>query len=309
MGYSRWSASDWDGYAATTSATKPTVDHIYTSKALVLDLDPKGIKMRESRDSDINPLSTAVIVALDVTGSMSPVLDSIARKGLGVLCGEIYDRKPVTDPHIMCMGLGDVAAFDKAPLQVTQFEADIRIAEQLEKLYLEGGGGGNDNESYTLPWFFAAHHTSTDCFEKRGKKGFLFTVGDEMPPAVLRADEVERVLGYRPQADLTTQELYEMVSRTYHVFHVMIEEGDFFQRASKRVTEAWRNLLGQNALLLSDHTKLGETIVSAIQVTAGADVDTVADSWDGTTALVIRKAISGLGVNTPSATPGGVVRF
>jgi hypothetical protein len=100
-----------------------------------------------------------------------------------------------------------------------------------------------------------------------------------------------------------------MVSRTYHVFHVMIEEGNFFQRASSRVTKAWRDLLGQNALLLSDHTKLGETIVSAIQVTAGVDVDTVADSWDGTTALVIRKAISGLGVNTPSATPGGVVRF
>lgn len=61
------------------------------------------------------------------------------------------------------------------------FEADIRIARQLEKLWLEKGGGGNCCESYTLPWYFAALHTAIDWFEKRGQKGYLFTVGDELP--------------------------------------------------------------------------------------------------------------------------------
>ena len=37
---------------------------------------------------------------------------------------------PVADPHMMIMGVGD-AWCDRAPLQVTQFEPDIRIAEQL----------------------------------------------------------------------------------------------------------------------------------------------------------------------------------
>lgn len=307
MGYSRWSPDDWGTYSKATSA-KPTVDDVFVSKSLTIELDPKGIEMRESRDSDINPLSTAVIIGLDVTGSMGRILDAMARKGLGTLCTEIYDRKPVTDPHIMCMGIGDAAARDRAPLQVTQFEADIRIATQLEKIYLERGGGGNDSESYTLPWFFAANHTSIDCFEKRGKKGFLFTAGDEMPPQILRAEEVERVLGYRPQADITTQELLEQVSRTYHVFHLIVEEGDFFSHAGSRVTKAWQALLGQNALSLSDHTKLAEVVVSAMQVVAGDSVDDVAGSWDGSTGLVVRKAISGL--VTPSvAGAGAVLRF
>ena len=71
----------------------------------------------------------------DVTGSMGMIADALARKGLGTMVEEILARKPVSDPHIMCMGIGDVL-YDRAPLQVTQFEADIRIAEQLEKLWL-----------------------------------------------------------------------------------------------------------------------------------------------------------------------------
>ena len=82
----------------------------------------------------------------------------------GIMVEEILARKPVSDPHILCMGIGDVLC-DQAPLQVTQFEADIRIAEQLEKLWLEKGGGGNSCESYNLPWYFAAMHTAIDCFE------------------------------------------------------------------------------------------------------------------------------------------------
>lgn len=35
------------------------------------------------------------------------------------------------------MGIGDCAANDRAPLQVTQFESDIRQAEALQKIWLE----------------------------------------------------------------------------------------------------------------------------------------------------------------------------
>ncbi|HAO33838.1 MAG TPA: hypothetical protein DCQ84_12920, partial [Candidatus Competibacteraceae bacterium] len=68
----------------------------------------------------------------------------------------------------------------------------IRIARQLRRLWLEKGGGGNACESYTLPWYFAATHTAIDCFEKRGKKGYLFTVGDEEPPLELPGAAIAR---------------------------------------------------------------------------------------------------------------------
>ena len=290
MGGSRWDPKDWASYSKMAYDGK-TADTIYKSTTIDPDLNPHGVVMRESRDSDVNPESNAIIIALDVTGSMSMVLEAMIKK-LNVVVEEIYSRKPVSDPHIMCMGVGDVEVGDRAPLQVTQFEADLRIAKQLEKIWLEQGGGGNSYESYALPWYFAAMHTSIDCFEKRGKKGYLFTVGDEEPTPYLYASHIEKVLGSRPQTDLNGNDILTMVSRTYDVFHIMVEEGSHFRSRGDRVVKAWGNLLGQRALRLEDHRALPEVIVSAIQMNEGESKDSVIASWDGSTSVVVRKALS-----------------
>jgi hypothetical protein len=304
MGTSRWSASDWDSYASSTK-TK-TTDAIFKSHSLKDDLNPLNIGVRESRDSDLNPQSNAIIVGLDVTGSMGIIADNLAREGLGTLVEEILARKPVQDPHIMFMGVGD-AYYDTAPLQVTQFEADITIAKTLEDLYLEHGGGGNSFESYNLPWYFAANHTSIDCFEKRGKKGYLFTVGDEEAPKELLASHVKKIIGDTPQQDYTTEQLLTMVSRMYHVFHVVVEEGNHAKYHLNEVMNSWTKLLGQRVLRLSNYKNLSEVIVSAIQITEGSDIDTVTKSWSGKTSLVVGKAVNGL--TKRDASSGELVRF
>lgn len=291
MGGGSWKPSDWKTYS--TSTARKTTKEIFESDKLDRDLNPHGVHVRESRDSVGHPQSTAVITALDVTGSMGMIADNLARKGLGILMQEILDRKPVTDPHLMVMGVGDVEC-DRAPLQVSQFEADITITKWLEKIFLEHGGGGNNYESYTLPWYFASLHTSIDCFEKRSKKGFLFTVGDEEPNPILTKDSIYRFLGSSTQSNLSADTLLAMASRMYHVFHVTIAEGDHARKYPTQVKNAWMNLLGQHSLWLSDHTKLAETIVSAIQITNGADANAVSDSWDNSTALVVRDAVRGL---------------
>lgn len=306
MGGGRFTDSDWKSYSSIHVEHKSTAE-VYSSRSIKNELDPKGVKVRESCDSIDNPNSTAVIVALDVTGSMSSVLDSMVRKGLNTLITEIYSRKPVTDPHLMIMGVGDVE-YDRSPLQVTQFEADIRIAEQLTKIYLEQGGGGNNYESYILPWYFAGHHTKIDCFEKRNKKGFLFTIGDEQPTPYLLTSQLELVLGYKPEGEkLTAEDLLTLVSRQYEVFHLMVEEGSYFSRSEDKVVKGWTELLGQRAIRLADHTKLAEVIVSTLQIVAGeVDTKTVIDSWSRDTSLVVAKAIDGL-ANVKSE--GGIVKF
>jgi len=305
MGGGRWDASDWTTYASTKSHDTKTTEEIFES-SLHEDLDPRMIKLRESRDSEDKDHSTPVIVALDVTGSMGSVLDVMARTGLNTLVTEIYERKPVSDPHIMCMGVGDVAARDEAPLQCTQFEADIRIAEQLEKLYLEYGGGGNHYESYILPWYFAALKTSSDAFEKRGKKGYLFTIGDEEPTPEVTAEQLEKVFGHKVQRGYTSEELLDLVSKQWEVFHIMVEEGSYYRYAKDKVVKGWTELLGQRAIKLSDHTKLAEVIVSTIQVCEGHNVDEVTSSWDGDTSLVVKRAVSDLTETTVEEEKGVV---
>lgn len=290
MGYARWSHDDWSHYV--NGNLRKSIDDIFNSK-LDPQLDPSKFSVRESFDSDENPLSTPIIVAVDQTGSMGFLSESLIRQGLGTLVESIYDRKPVTDPHIMCMALGD-AWSDKAPLQVTQFEADIRIAEQLSKFYLEGNGGGNGFESYNLPWYFAATRTKCDAWQKRKAKGFLFTIGDEPPPPTLEAAHVKRFLNGGLQNDLSTADLLKMTKEKWEVFHIIVEEGTFCRSRPEFTKGAWHKILGEKAISLSDHQNLPELIVSILQVTQGHDPFEVAKSWNGNTRNVIFEAIKGL---------------
>lgn len=292
MGYARWDPSAWSDYRRSTSGRSR--DELFASREMRDHLNPRLIGRRESRDSDLNPASTPIIVAVDVTGSMGMLAENLVRQGLRPLFEEIIERRPVTDPHVMAMAIGD-AWCDRAPLQVTQFEADLRVAEQIQGLWIEGGGGGNDHESYNLPWYFAATRTSVDSMEKRSKKGYLFTVGDEPCPPVLTSDHIRHVFGDGDQPDLGSGEVLAMAEQSWEVFHLMVEEGHYHRRNPLAVRSSWANVLGQRALPLTDHTRLAEVIVSAIEVNEGVDPATVSASWSSGTAGVVDDAIRDLG--------------
>ena len=202
MGGGSWTTSSYTSYTKTkgikTSCLADgtvTLDSSYDAqdlyKARKLDeaLDPKGV-VRECVDSDEHPNTIPVILALDVTGSMGSALEEVSKK-LNAIMTETY--KKVKDVEFLVMGIGDLA-YDDAPIQASQFESDIRIVEQLDKVYFERGGGGNQYESYTAAWYFAINQTKLDAW-KRGKKGILITLGDEPLNPYLPKEALKRVTG------------------------------------------------------------------------------------------------------------------
>lgn len=306
MGTSRWDDSAWVSH--TSSVKTKTREEIFSSSHMLEKFDPKKITVRESRDSALNPNSNAIIVALDVTGSMGINAEQLARNGLGVMVEEIIKRKPVSDPHVMCMGIGDVK-YDSAPLQVTQFEADITIAEDLKNIYLEGGGGGNCFESYNLAWYFAALNTSIDCYEKRGKKGYLFTLGDEEAPEDLLSSEIRKVFGNQETKDYTSEQLLNMASKMYHVYHIVVKQGSHARHYFDDVMKSWKELLGQRVLVLEKNEDLAEVIVSTIEVNEGRAIKDVIDSWSPDKALSVKTAITQLAPYEGGSSGTGVVKF
>lgn len=296
----------------TRDATKVATEGLHPT------LDPLNVAIRESRDSAIHPAARAVILACDVSGSMGIIADHLIRGhadgtgGLDTVFRDLIDRKVVTDPHVMIMAVDDYEATGKGTIQISQFEADpTTLSEQLKEVWLVHGGGGNNHESYLLPLYFAARHTSIDCLEKRGQKGFLFTIGDEEPHMLLHRHAVKSLIGDSLQADISAADMIEQCSRMYEIFHVIIEEGSHVRtRGIKKVFDPWNELLPQRVIKLSDHTKLGEVIVSAIQVLEGVDKDKVAKSWSGATSVVVADAVRSL---TPAAQgdtrAGGLHRF
>lgn len=308
MGSSRFSAEEWNRFASTSFAGRSKAE-VLNTRGMVAANDPSKFKngVRESRDSAVNPRSTPIIIAGDVTGSMDELAYRLLKKSLPAIALEIYARRPVTDPHILVAAFGDVACGDRAPFQATQFEAGAtELGTQTMSLYVERGGGGNSSESTHLPWYFAAMHTSTDAFEKRGEKGVLFTYGDEGVPPALTPAQIRRVFGTWAERGYTTAELLAMARRAWDVYHLVIMQGSHARR-HPRVLDEWRALMGQHAIPVDDYTRLGEIIVSILQVRQGRDKEAVASSWSGDTSLVVRSALQGLTSGAGAGAEAGLV--
>lgn len=276
MGYGRWTADTYTSYVASTSYNTRSLKEVFSNTSVPKALDPRNIVLRESRDSEINPASTPIILALDVTGSMGQYAGLIAKEALPELMTRILEDKPVTDPHLMFMGVDDVHSTGHGALQASQFEADIRILEQLREIWLVGRGGGNSSESYDLPWIFAATKTSIDCMTRRGKKGFLFTMGDECAPYEnVSPREQELVFGSGQYEYLTPAQSLAMAKKSYNVFHIVIEQGNHFRCHAADVERTWTDLMGNNVLFLRDFKDLTELVISTMRICNGADMQEV----------------------------------
>ena len=294
MGHGSYQSKDWDKLRAARNINQSsTVNDLYHARQMRPELDPHGVKYRESCDSMDNPASTAIIFGLDVTGSMGYLSEEIAKGALNRTMLEIYDKKPVTDPHIMFQAIGDSKS-DEAPLQTTQFEADIRIAEQLLNVYFEGRGGGNGGESYSLAWYFADKHTKIDCYEKRHEKGFLFTIGDECCHKTLTKEEVRRVFGDLCLKDYSAETLYEKASRKYDIFHLVMKAGSYQNQKSG---ENWKALIGSRAVELDpeDLDVLPEIFVSLMQAARGKSIPDIVSQWDGKAKNVVTGILKNFG--------------
>lgn len=264
MGSGTWTASAYTAYRSSTGVTtenlsKSTVQQLYRSNHLAKELNPYKIT-RECRDTDEHPYTVPVIIGLDVTGSMGSAAESIAKQLNGIMT-ELY--KSIKDVEFCFMGIGDLS-YDDAPIQMSQFESDTRIAEQLEKTYFEGGGGGNTYESYTGVWYMAAHHTDLDCW-KRGKKGLIITLGDEPLNPYLPRAPLQTATGDTLQAHVETKELYPLVTEKYEVFHFIVNDPrTSYRRYKERANESWSEYLGADHLKTVTCDSLGDEIIRTI---------------------------------------------
>ncbi|MGI5322013.1 hypothetical protein [Actinomadura nitritigenes] len=272
MGSGNWST---DVYAARASYRASTGSSAFAysdggATAVHPDLDPKGVTVRESRDSADHPESLAIGVLFDVTGSMGGVPRTLQTK-LPDLLGLLLRKGYVEHPHILFGAVGD-ATCDRAPLQIGQFEADNRMDDDLGKILLEGGGGGQMRESYELAMYFMARHTSIDCFEKRGKRGYLFMIGDELAYPKIKRREVAKVVGDDLEGDLPIEEVLRELQRMYEVYFI-IPEGAYHS-GSRELKDFWQGLLGQHVLYLDDLDAVCETIALTVGLAEDAiDLD------------------------------------
>jgi len=226
-------------------------------------MNPKGVRVRECRDSAEHPQSLGIVFALDVTGSMGEIPHRLATTELPKFMSVLV-ACAVPDPQILFMAVGD-ATSDQAPLQVGQFESTAELMDEwLTRSWIEGGGGSWGKESYELGLYFLAEHTELDCVVKRNRKGYVFMTGDELPYPLLSKHVVDGVLGDRLDDDLPVAAVVAELQKSFHVFFVVPDQG---RRA--HCERPWRDLLGDHVLCMDEPGDVCFVAAGAVLISEG----------------------------------------
>lgn len=287
-------SSYWSDSGAKDVTPKKRINdasEIFKERRMKDTFNPAKIRLpREARDSANNPNSRTIILGNDVTASMNKFLLALIQKYYPELIVKIGEAVSF-NPHIMFMGIGDVRAGDEAPLQVTQFETDLKILEQLTQIWLEQGGGGNNSESYILAWYFAAKYCEMDCLIKRGEKGFLFTLGDDGPTPSLKSTELRTVFGDRDdldQRDVTATDCLDMASEKFNCYHIILRGYNY----NWSVVRRWRELMGGHVCDLSDYACMPELISTILKMYEGkSKTEVISEIKDSHTRKVVEDAL------------------
>ena len=246
MGSGTVSYSSLRSYASSLgrsydSSTGRVTGQEFVAKHIDPSLDPRNFKVRECVNSDEHPNTIPVILGLDVTGSMGEACKETAA-ALGTIVMNLY--KKFNDIEFCIMGIGDLA-YDHAPIQMSQFESDVRIAESIDKIYMEHGGGGNNYESYTAAWYMGVRRTKLDCFDKQQRKGIIITMGDEPLNPYLPCGALNNAVNATEQAHVETSALYAEALEKFDIFHIAVDSPrDSYQYYKNDIENSFGQLLG-----------------------------------------------------------------
>lgn len=176
--------------------------------------------------------------------------------------------------------------------------------------------------------YFFAHRTSIDCHEKRGKKGYLFVIGDEHAYNHTPATQMRDVLGDLPDAEaaklpdkgateplakgnkqtpsqLDIEQIVRACQQKYNVFFMIPRGTQHYE--DPELVRYWGKLLGDDHVIrIEEAEAICEAIAIAIGICEGAtDEDDIAkDAGSKALARVVSKALDPLAKNSALARVG-----
>lgn len=189
---------------------------------------------------------------LDTTGSMGDNVD-LAFAALPA-CNEMFMdiHEGRYDVHSATANFGDVQDSRVQPLLRTQFEMDIKIAEQMAMLVPGRGGGGNGKEDPQFGLFAAAYLTKARINKYPGMRRYHFTISDEPVQTTVDLGWLKRLFGDEvlthassngwemgPGSVPDTAKVIKDLKKQAHAFFLLVDGHD-----SDRASRQWREMYG-----------------------------------------------------------------
>ncbi|MFA6860046.1 MAG: hypothetical protein WCR30_01500 [Clostridia bacterium] len=175
---------DRDVYSSSSSSSWGS-SSVSDEKLSASSLDKSMLPKKTIKSDAKNP----IVIMLDVTGSNIDFAKIVYDK-MPMFFGNIEQKGYLKDFEISVCAVGD-ANSDSYPLQISNFAKGKEIDSWLEKLVLEGCGGGQRMETYEL----GAYYLLKNAEFRADAEPIVFFIADESPYPYLEKDHVENLIG------------------------------------------------------------------------------------------------------------------
>lgn len=260
MGGDYYDGRDVVSTTSSTGFSAQSAQAVGKTSAMHSSLDPHRWKEENLQCDSLDP----IIFALDVTGSMGDWTKIIYDK-MPMFYGQIMMQKYLSDPAISFCAIGDVTC-DSAPLQVTEFGQGKAIDQLISKMYLEGGGGGNQHESYDLAAnFYSSRVDLVNC-----EIPYFFVTGDEGFWETESSQHIQQVFGQGiKESSVDSKKVWKNLMTKYNVFH--IKKPFYNDRINETIQKQWESTIGSERVLNIVTPKACiDVMLGAIALTSGA---------------------------------------
>jgi hypothetical protein len=259
MSYDRDVYSSGSNYSSSGFHASPLADATF-KKSDIRDLDPELLPLNRTLQCHTK---NSLIIALDVTGSMGDSAKLLYDK-LPMLWGQLEQQGYLDDFSISFAAVGDCTC-DGAPFQICDFAEGKKIDKWIEKLFLEGGGGGQQAESYeTLAYYYA---NKTRFTHPTAEKPFFFIIGDEAPYPTVTAESIKQHFGGKAQGDVPTKEVFDQIREKFNFKHIHVPYGN--SEFDKEIQHTWKKCIDDDLVKVSEPKAVVDVVLGTVAILSG----------------------------------------
>lgn len=202
-----------------------------------------------------------VVYIFDETGSMGDLPRIIFDK-MPMMAGQLIEQGYLEDIMISLSAVGDVLS-DQAPLQVCDFSVVKNLDEWLQRIWLEGNGGGQAQESYELIAYFYARM----CEIPNAETPILLITGDEGFRESLPVGTLKEYFGEGHEstdAHNVFEELKKKFRGNVFLIHRHYHQGD------AEIVRQWESVLGREKVIkLGDDLAIADVTLGVFAIVTG----------------------------------------
>lgn len=206
-----------------------------------------------------------IVYAFDVTGSMGGLPKIIFDK-MPMMAGQLAKKGYLDDVMVSLSAVGD-ALSDSAPVQVCDFSAVKNLDEWLQRIWIEGGGGGQAQESYELTAYFYARMCEIPNAET---PIFLFT-GDEGFRETMPVSYLEYLFGGKHESTYA-KSIFDELKRKFkgNVFLIHRRYDAMGGLNDRGIVEQWENALGKERVIkLKSDVAIADVTLGLFAIVSG----------------------------------------